>query len=389
MTLTSNQAINAAALYVSQHRNGIAKLCPTTVKRALGSARDILSRQLTALRDILSGSYEGNKEGLAENAYAVCLQYFTYTESIARSVWEAEFRKFPPQSLVKHPLYAAALKGPEAMEAALIALADKRDSDAARVEAFIARLVVGKALFIEAARSIGGESAERETIIRTIVFGPEFKQAGISILSYFSEIVARKYPDLDVGVKIEQQGSKVTLIIETPSGEIEKIEQELGNYGLVVTGKLPVSGYIQNPVEAMMLTQKLEMAHMEIRHTKELLYTERAGHEKRIQSLESEIEFMRAIFDKTQYQNEQTTQAIRQLAIDATSGARETLGQIVELLAQDGQHNQQLLNSYVTSLRKQSPGIISQLNELFVKGSIQGAAGNYLYAALTAIQRLG
>lgn len=389
-TKDAAQAINAATLYVSQHRNGLAKLCPPSIKRALGTARDILVRQLTALKDILNSTVKENEEELQETAISICEQYFAYTEIVARSAWDSEFKKFPPQSLRHHPLYAAATKGSTEIEAAILALGDKTAPDSARIEAFIVRFAVARTLFMDAITSMGGNknATRREKIVRSIVFGPEFKQAGVSILSYFSEVISRKYPGLDVGIRIEQEGSKVTLIIETPSGEIEKIEQELGTYGLVVTGQLPVENYTKNPIEAIMLTQKLEMAQMEIRHTKELLYTERTGFEGRVKSLESEIGFMRRIFDKAQYQNDETTSALRQIATGATAGANDTISEIIEILKKGESINQEALNTCVASLNKQSPGMISQINELFVKGAIQGAAGNYLYAALTAIQRL-
>src|SRR5262249_18064385 len=52
-------------------------------------------------------------------------------------------------------------------------------------------------------------------IERAIEFPPEYKQAGIGILSYFSEVLAKKYPNEDIRVSILQAGNKVTLRIET------------------------------------------------------------------------------------------------------------------------------------------------------------------------------
>jgi transcriptional regulator with XRE-family HTH domain len=78
---------------------------------------------------------------------------------------------------------------------------------------------------------------------RSIIFPPEYKQSGVSILSYFAEVVAKKYPDQDVRVTILQSGPTVTLRVETPQGDIEEIERTLEQYGLVVTGKMPIDTF--------------------------------------------------------------------------------------------------------------------------------------------------
>ena len=76
-----------------------------------------------------------------------------------------------------------------------------------------------------------------ETIIREIEFPAEYHQAGLSILEYFGTVVRQKYPDTAVKVRIEQEGLKVRMVIETPEGKKEPIEKTLTEYGLVVVGE--------------------------------------------------------------------------------------------------------------------------------------------------------
>ena len=92
-----------------------------------------------------------------------------------------------------------------------------------------------------------------QSFTRTIVFEPQYRQAGISVLSYFGEVLQSKYPDTEVLVRIEQTGSTVTLIVESAAGEIERIERELNQYGLVVEGRLPPSALLPDPIDAMRL----------------------------------------------------------------------------------------------------------------------------------------
>ena len=137
-----------------------------------------------------------------------------------------------------------------------------------------------------------GDTNTSETIVRSIEFPPEYKQAGISILNYFSEILNQKYPEKKVKIKIVQERLKITMVIETEDGQKDIIERELENYGLVVSGELSPDKYCRNSIEAMVLQQKLEMAALEVKHTKELMYAERNQYEKRILTLEEIVQSM-------------------------------------------------------------------------------------------------
>ena len=79
----------------------------------------------------------------------------------------------------------------------------------------------------------GGNNHSR--VERTIEFPPEHWEAGTSILSYFSRILGVKYPNERIKVRIEQEGLKLRMLIDTPTGEREKIEKTLKQYGMVVT----------------------------------------------------------------------------------------------------------------------------------------------------------
>nr|WP_320189862.1 hypothetical protein [uncultured Desulfobacter sp.] len=82
------------------------------------------------------------------------------------------------------------------------------------------------------------------------------------------------------------------MIIEAEDGQKEIIEKELEKYGLVVTGAISPENYCQNSLEAMALKQKLELAALEVKHTKELMYTERKQYENRISTLEDIVHSM-------------------------------------------------------------------------------------------------
>jgi hypothetical protein len=114
-------------------------------------------------------------------------------------------------------------------------------------------------------------SNDAETITRTINFKPEHMQAGLSILTYFSEIIRQKYPDMHISISIKQQDDVVSLIIVTEDGNKEVIKKTLDEYGKVVAGKLLPQDFLRNPIHIAQLENKLELANTEIRSLERLL----------------------------------------------------------------------------------------------------------------------
>lgn len=129
-------------------------------------------------------------------------------------------------------------------------------------------------------------------IYRTIEFSTENISAGLSILSYFDQVLKQKYKDIIATVKIEQNNSSVRLIIETNNGDIETIEKTLNDYGRVVKGELTTNNFLSNPIDIERLNMKLEMASIELRHNQNIisLYkTELGGNQNRIVNLELQV----------------------------------------------------------------------------------------------------
>src|SRR5207253_2625761 len=77
-----------------------------------------------------------------------------------------------------------------------------------------------------------------ERIVRSIQFPPAFHKAGMQILGHFSSVIQQKYPDTNVKIAIEQQGMLVRMIIDTPDGMRDIIEETLNEYGQVMAGKM-------------------------------------------------------------------------------------------------------------------------------------------------------
>ena len=131
-------------------------------------------------------------------------------------------------------------------------------------------------------------------IEKCIEFSPEHYQAGMGILSYFGEIIKTKHPDIQANVKIEQDGNFVRLHIETEDGAKEIIEKTLEDYTLVVSNQAPVETLLDNKLEIMALQNKLEIASMEVRQTRDMLVLSRDTSNLRVLSLEDEVQHLRS-----------------------------------------------------------------------------------------------
>lgn len=108
-------------------------------------------------------------------------------------------------------------------------------------------------------------------VVRKIEFAPHQASAGLSILSYFGEIIKQKHSDVNANFKIEQLSNSVVLTIETVNGHIEKLEKTLDEYGDVIIGAKSPSQFLQNELNVQKLELKLETAALEIRQNERLL----------------------------------------------------------------------------------------------------------------------
>jgi CheY-like chemotaxis protein len=226
-------------------------------------------------------------------------------------------------------------------------------------------------------------------IKRSITFPPEFKEAGVSILGYFSHVLAVKYPDIDVGVTIEQLGNRVTLIVATPEGEKERIERELNNYGLVVKGQLTPDQYFDSPREVMALEHKLELAALEVRQTKDMLYSERRQYDARIHSLERHMETLGNVLSMDRRTNLELIRALREIAKESSRVAAESINNIIKGI-QKGitEDDRDFITRQLLTIRKEDTTLIGRIERLVLKGAVQGAAGNFLFAWLQSLPRL-
>ena len=79
------------------------------------------------------------------------------------------------------------------------------------------------------------------------------------------------------------------MLITLPDGSQEIVEKLLTDYGLVVAGKLNARELMSSDVRALALQQKLELAQMEVRQTRDLLRKQEKYAAGRVESLEQDV----------------------------------------------------------------------------------------------------
>ncbi len=240
-------------------------------------------------------------------------------------------------------------------------------------------------------------------IKRVLEFPKEFYQAGIGILSYFSEIIKQKYPDIDVKVKIEQDGLKVRLIIETQDGCKDIIEKTLDQYALVITNKSPPESLLDDKLQIHALTNKLSLAELEVRQSRDLIKITETYSTKKIRSLEEDITFLRGhIGSQLHHMSNSQSLIIRQsekeenllikgmdtsqiiiekLIISSTlnSSLKDNLLKIESLLErQIHPTDEEETKDTLIAIKDSSPGVFQELLET-IKGTAYGVSGNVVF----------
>jgi hypothetical protein len=204
---------------------------------------------------------------------------------------------------------------------------------------------------------------------KAIEFSPEYRVAGISILSFFSEIVELEFANKSVKVGIVQSGNVVTLRVETPEGEVLKeVEQVLNTYGLAVMGSVPLESISKNTQLVQELRTRLEVTNLELKLRKEALLENSKQYENRITNLESQIDGLHKMVGQSLLQNTNLIDTIKSLSAsanpsDAFLKAVTTISELVHTT-----HTEEVemkLNDSFSTIENESPGIISRLVSSF------------------------
>lgn len=229
-----------------------------------------------------------------------------------------------------------------------------------------------------------------EKIIRSIEFPPEYHRSGVTILSYFADVLRHKNLSEEVKVSIEQNGLNVSLIIETPTGRREQIEQTLKIYGMVVLRKQPPESLTTDPYELAELKSQLRYAEVQIETQRELLAAKKAD----VESLRAEVKDTRdmvrgfmSLMEGLVSHNTALATSLKELAQQAAQGQNKALENALENLSKmldrgvREEDREEVLQN-LTTIQREDPGVFQRVYDTLLMGAISEGAGNYLYSWL-------
>ena len=215
-----------------------------------------------------------------------------------------------------------------------------------------------------------------ELFTRHIEFPPHLKQAGLSALGYFSEIVSEKFPDQEIKIRIEQSGdNSIALSIYSNDGSLlEKIERTYNDYGLVLSGKMPVESFISNEMSQIKLSNKIDLLQLEIRQQQRFIELQNST----IQDQTKMLSFLMT-------NNKQNQALLKDLIKSDNKEIMKLVEKIDRLIVKDviDDENQQDLLIYLAEIKKNDPTIFNGISDL-AKGALSGALGRYLYVLFEA-----
>jgi len=232
---------------------------------------------------------------------------------------------------------------------------------------------------------------DKDAIVRELEFPPKYRQAAMSILSYFGEIVRQKYPEISVGIKIEQENSVIRMIIKTPDGKEEEIEQTLENYGLIVLGKLSPEDFLKDPIHVFELKQQLTLLKYQLEIKEELYKLIKSQYGERLKSLEEEVQWLRSHVGNLLLQSGKDSENLKTIYLEVLQNLsysnyeiKDALGTLIQKIESGIEaSDEKEIKSTLKTIKRQNAvafkKVINIIKKLIIEGSIAGASGNLLY----------
>ena len=213
------------------------------------------------------------------------------------------------------------------------------------------------------------------TITKSIYFEPQYHTAGLTILQNFGSLLNKEYPNGDVAFTIEQQGMKITMVIEHPHGQKEIVEDYLNRYGLVISGQISPEQFVTDPVVIMDLKRQLIHLEADIKWADE----KQSMLKGIISNQDSKILYFQEQLNKVLSNNHNILSSPSNLIeklIELTNSKDERINSLVEqLIAFAKSKDVHGLKSISTELISKSPKISEKIKE-FVTTTVASASGN-------------
>ncbi len=190
------------------------------------------------------------------------------------------------------------------------------------------------------------ELADQETknrILRELNFPPEYQEAGITILQGFVKLIKRRYGNDSVSVTIKQTGLKVILIIKTPDGKVEEVEEFLDQYSQVVSGSQELAILTDDPIALIELKGQLEIAKLQVSQQRDINLMLKNNFDQRIESLEEQNEWFKEQFSLSVESSQAITKELAASLREGDTQIAELASKLVSMVENISNTEQKLL----------------------------------------------
>ena len=253
---------------------------------------------------------------------------------------------------------------------------------------------------------------DENQIHRVLEFPKEHYQAGVGILSYFGEIIKKKYPDIDAKVRIEQDGNIVRMIVNTPDGVKDIIEKTLDDYALVITNQASPESLLDDKLAIHALTNKLSLAELEVKQTRDLIQISEKYADDKIRSLEDDVKFLRQHVGQQIHHMHGSQELIsyqskkeEKLLLTHLNNSQRTISDLIKDSSNrtelkdaligvnriidnfDQYRDEEKAKEMLTVIRDTSPETFDDLSEA-LKGTMYGVSGNIVFQWLQGVASL-
>jgi hypothetical protein len=227
----------------------------------------------------------------------------------------------------------------------------------------------------------------RSKLVRTIKPKQEHTQVVLSIMNYFSRVVSNKKVSGDVRVRTENQNGDLLFVVEFDPENSAVIDEIFYEYGQVVSGKMLPGDFMNSPANAFELKSKLEIAHLELRQTTELMHLARTGTAARIADLEKEVEWLRKTFETSIGRSDEMSKLVAEIAKDSSAALKHRLEIIIRRSLNGlSESDKPVIIGQLTEIAKKEPTLLKKIREVTEK-SIIGAASSQLGQWITLVAR--
>lgn len=230
-------------------------------------------------------------------------------------------------------------------------------------------------------------------IIREITFPPEYREAGVAILSHFARVLEQKCPEAGARVSIVQDGNTVRLQIETKKGDRQTIERTLSDYGKVVTGELLPTQFYSDPAAVTELSNKLEITKMELRLKEQNFLTYQSLSERRIDELAGQVAGLMSLVGSQLSTVQSLSQALTSLSSSErlSPAVAKALDAITKLASSEKSNESEAkLHQALQVIRAQDAGFFTRL-KVSASNIAHSIAGNlatpWVVAAINAFPK--